>query len=74
LTDASTPLLRSPGLLLQTVGLQLAIFVFDALTLWLAFIAIGEAPPLWVVFVSSIIPSMVAPAFLVFTTDLDARH
>ena len=60
LTDAPTRLLRSPGLLLQTVGLQLAIFVFDALTLWLAFNAIGEVPPLWVVFVSFIIASMVA--------------
>lgn len=60
LTDAPTHLLRSPRLLLQTVGLQLAIFVFDALTLWLAFNAIGEVPPLWVVFVSFIIASMVA--------------
>lgn len=60
LTDAPTHLLRSPRLLLQTVGLQLAIFVCDALTLWLAFNAIGEVPPLWVVFVSFIIASMVA--------------
>jgi uncharacterized protein (TIRG00374 family) len=60
LTDAPTRLLRSPRLLMQTVGLQLAIFVFDALTLWLAFNAIGEVPPLWVVFVSFIIASMVA--------------
>ncbi|MFM0504599.1 lysylphosphatidylglycerol synthase transmembrane domain-containing protein [Paraburkholderia caffeinilytica] len=60
LTDAPTHLLRSPRLLLQTVGLQLAIFAFDALTLWLAFNAIGEVPPLWVVFVSFIIASMVA--------------
>lgn len=60
LTDAPVHLLRSPRLLLQTVGLQLAIFVFDASTLWLAFNAIGEVPPLWVVFVSFIIASMVA--------------
>ncbi|CAE6690971.1 lysylphosphatidylglycerol synthase transmembrane domain-containing protein [Paraburkholderia nemoris] len=60
LTDAPTRLLRNPRLLLQTVGLQLAIFIFDALTLWLAFNAIGEVPPLWVVFVSFIIASMVA--------------
>ncbi len=60
LIDAPTRLLRSPRLLLQTVALQLAIFVFDALTLWLAFNAIGEVPPLWVVFVSFIIASMVA--------------
>ena len=60
LTDAPTRLLRSPSLLLQTVALQLAIFVFDAMTLWLAFKAIGEIPPLWVVFVSFIVASMVA--------------
>ncbi|CAB3744448.1 hypothetical protein LMG24238_07273 [Paraburkholderia sediminicola] len=60
LADAPTRLLRNPRLLLQTVGLQLAIFIFDALTLWLAFNAIGEVPPLWVVFVSFIIASMVA--------------
>ncbi|MEW9586490.1 lysylphosphatidylglycerol synthase domain-containing protein [Paraburkholderia sp. DGU8] len=60
LTDAPTHLLCSPRLLLQTAGLQLAIFVFDALTLWLTFNAIGDVPPLWVVFVSFIIASMVA--------------
>jgi uncharacterized protein (TIRG00374 family) len=60
LTDAPTDLLRNPRLLLQTVGLQLCIFVLDAFTLWLAFNAIGEVPPLWVVFVSFAIASMVA--------------
>ena len=60
LTDAPTRLLRSPSLLSRTAALQLAIFVFDALTLWLAFKAIGEVPPLWVVFVSFIVASMVA--------------
>ena len=60
LTDAPTALLRSPRLLLQTAALQLCIFVFDAFTLWLAFNAIGEVPPLWKVFVSFAIASMVA--------------
>lgn len=60
LTDAPTDLLRSPRLLLQTVGLQLCIFVLDALTLWLAFNAISDVPPLWAVFVSFAIASMVA--------------
>ncbi|CAG4909842.1 lysylphosphatidylglycerol synthase transmembrane domain-containing protein [Paraburkholderia saeva] len=60
LIDAPTHLLRSPRLLLQTVALQLAIFVLDAFTLWLAFNAIGKAPQLWVVFVSFTIASMVA--------------
>jgi len=59
LTDAPTDLLHSPRLLLQTVGLQFCIFVLDAFTLWLAFNAIGEVPPLWAVFVSFAIASMV---------------
>jgi uncharacterized protein (TIRG00374 family) len=60
LTDAPTELLRSPWLLMQTVALQLAIFLLDAMTLWLAFNAVGEVPALWVVFVSFAIASMVA--------------
>ncbi|WP_240975316.1 lysylphosphatidylglycerol synthase transmembrane domain-containing protein [Paraburkholderia aromaticivorans] len=60
LTDAPTELLRSPWLLMQTVALQLAIFLLDAMTLWLAFKALGEVPALWVVFVSFAIASMVA--------------
>ncbi len=60
LIDAPTELLRDSGLLIQTVGFQLAIFMLDALTLWLAFNAIGEVPSAWVVFVSFIIASMVA--------------
>lgn len=59
LIDAPTDLLRSPRLLMQTVGLQLAIFTLDALTLWLVFNALGEVPALWVVFVSFAIASMV---------------
>jgi len=60
LVEAPTDLLRSPVLLTQTAALQLVIFMLDALTLWLAFIAIGEVPQMWVVFVSFIIASMVA--------------
>ncbi|AUT66357.1 lysylphosphatidylglycerol synthase transmembrane domain-containing protein [Paraburkholderia hospita] len=60
LINAPTQLLHSPRLLMQTVGLQLAIFLLDAMTLWLLFKAIGEVPPLWVVFVSFAIASMVA--------------
>ncbi|MFM0290950.1 lysylphosphatidylglycerol synthase transmembrane domain-containing protein [Paraburkholderia megapolitana] len=60
LTDAPTGLLRSPRLLMQTISLQLAIFVLDASTLWLAFNALGSVPALWVVFVSFAIASMVA--------------
>ncbi|WP_244106080.1 lysylphosphatidylglycerol synthase transmembrane domain-containing protein [Paraburkholderia phenazinium] len=60
LTAAPTHLLRSPSPLLQTAALQLCIFVLDAFTLWLAFNAIGEVPPLWTVFVSFAIASMAA--------------
>ncbi|MGZ5810286.1 MAG: lysylphosphatidylglycerol synthase transmembrane domain-containing protein [Rhizomicrobium sp.] len=60
LAEAPTDLLRSPSLLIQTSGLQLGIFILDALTLWLAFNSIGDVPEIWVVFVSFIIASMVA--------------
>jgi glycosyltransferase 2 family protein len=60
LAEAPTDLLRSPGLLMQTTGLQLGIFMLDALTLWLAFNSIGDVPEIWVVFVSFVIASMVA--------------
>ena len=60
LAKAPTDLLHSPGLLVQTACLQLGIFMLDALTLWLAFNAMGHAPAMWVVFVSFAIASMVA--------------
>jgi uncharacterized protein (TIRG00374 family) len=60
LAEAPTDLLRSPGLLVQTMGLQLGIFALDALTLWLAFNSIGDLPDAWVVFVSFSIASMIA--------------
>ncbi|MGN6581208.1 MAG: lysylphosphatidylglycerol synthase transmembrane domain-containing protein [Bordetella sp.] len=60
LSNAPTSLLRNPTLLLQTVALQGGIFLLDALTLWLVFLAIGQGQPLWVVFASFAIASMVA--------------
>jgi len=60
LAEAPTDLLHSPGLLIQTTGLQLGIFLLDALTLWIAFNCIGEVPEIWVVFVSFAIASMIA--------------
>ena len=60
LADAPVDLIRSPGLLIEMLGLQLGIFLFDALTLWLAFRAIGEAPAFWIVFVSFAMASMAA--------------
>ena len=49
-----------PVLLAQTVGLQLGIFLLDALTLWLVFNAIGDVPEIWVVFVGFVMASMAA--------------
>ena len=60
LAEAPTDLLHSPGLLIQTAGFQLGIFMLDALTLWLAFNSIGDVPEIWVVFVSFAIASMAA--------------
>ena len=60
LVEAPTDLLHRPGLLAQTAGLQLGIFLLDALTLWLAFRCLGEVPETWVIFVSFAIASMTA--------------
>jgi glycosyltransferase 2 family protein len=42
------------------VPLELAVFVLDALTLWLVLGGLGERPPLWVAFVSFVAASMAA--------------
>ena len=60
MADAPANLIRSPGLLIEMWGLQLGIFLFDALTLWLAFLAIGAVPAFWIVFVSFAMASMAA--------------
>ena len=60
LADAPTDLLRHPRLLTETVTLQMGIFLLDALTLWLAFYAIGETLDFWIVFVSFVAASMAA--------------
>lgn len=60
LSEAPASLLRNTMLLFQTVALQGGIFLLDALTLWLAFRAIGQVPMPWIVFVSFAIASMVA--------------
>jgi uncharacterized membrane protein YbhN (UPF0104 family) len=44
---------------MQTLGLLLAIFKLDPMTVWLAFNAVGEVPALWVVFASFASASMV---------------
>lgn len=58
--DAPTDLLRDPVLLAQTVLLELTVIALDALTLWLMFRALGEAPAPWIAFVSFVMASMVA--------------
>ena len=40
--------------------LELGVFALDALTLWLEFRALGDAPAIWVPFVSFIMASMAA--------------
>jgi uncharacterized membrane protein YbhN (UPF0104 family) len=57
---APTDLLRDPVLLAETITLEFAVFVFDALTLWLVFRALGDTPAIWVAFVSFIMASMAA--------------
>jgi len=60
IADAPADLVRDPRLLLQTVPLELAIFVLDALTLWLVLRGLGQDPPLWVAFASFVMASMAA--------------
>jgi len=58
IADAPTDLVRDPGLLVQTVPLEFAIFALDALTLWLVLRGLGQEPPLWVAFVSFVMASV----------------
>jgi glycosyltransferase 2 family protein len=60
IAEAPTDLLRNPVLLGETVSLEFAVFALDALTLWLAFRALGDTPAIWVPFVSFIMASMAA--------------
>jgi hypothetical protein len=60
IAKAPTDLLRDPLLLGETLILELAVFVFDALTLWLVFRALGDTPAMWVAFVSFIMASVAA--------------
>ena len=48
IAKAPTDLLRNPVLLGETVMLELGVFALDALTLWLAFRALGDTPAIWV--------------------------
>ncbi|MBS0561552.1 MAG: flippase-like domain-containing protein [Proteobacteria bacterium] len=60
IADAPTGLLGNPGLIVQTVCLETAVFVLDALTLWLAACALGAAPAPWIAFVAFMVASMAA--------------
>ena len=60
IAEAPTDLLRDPVLLAETILLELSVFALDSLTLWLAFLALGDTPAMWVAFVSFIMASMAA--------------
>jgi uncharacterized protein (TIRG00374 family) len=58
-SDAPEHLLRKKSLLAETVLLQLSVFLFDALTLWVVFQALGQPTSLFVAFVSFVMASVV---------------
>lgn len=60
IADAPTDLVRDVPLLVQTIALELGVFVLDALTLWLVLRGLGQQTPLWVAFVSFVAASMAA--------------
>ena len=58
--DVSLDLLLNRHLLMRTVALQLAIFLLDAATLWIALGAVGAPTPFWAAFTSFAVASMAA--------------
>lgn len=60
IAKAPTGLLKSPSLMAQTFAYQMAVFLLDALTLWLVFRAIAVDCPLWIAFVAFIMASVAA--------------
>jgi len=44
IAEAPTGLLHDPVLLAETVTLEFSVFALDAVTLWLAFRALGDSP------------------------------
>ncbi len=60
IANAPANLLRNPTLLLATVLLQAAVFLFDAATLWVMLQVVGEAVSFWVALPSFVLASMVA--------------
>lgn len=59
-TDAPAKLLYDVWLMVQTVGLQIGVFLLDAITLWMSFYVLGHPVPFWIVYVSFIMASVVA--------------
>jgi uncharacterized membrane protein YbhN (UPF0104 family) len=57
---APADLLRRPMLLAETISLQLAIFLLDALTLWAAFRALAVPVDFWIAFTAFVSASMAA--------------
>jgi glycosyltransferase 2 family protein len=60
IAEAPTGLLHDPVLLAETVTLEFSVFALDAITLWLAFRALGDSPAIWIAYVSFIMVSMAA--------------
>lgn len=58
LEDANTRLSRSPKLLAEATAWQLAVFLLDALTMWVLLRSLGEAPSASGVFTSFMISSL----------------
>lgn len=58
--QAPASLVRSRRLLVETTLAQFAIFLLDALTLWLAFSAIGQPVDFWAAFATFVIASVAA--------------
>jgi glycosyltransferase 2 family protein len=60
IAEAPTGLLHDPVLLAETVTLEFSVCALDAITLWLAFRALGDSPAIWIAYVSFIMVSMAA--------------
>jgi glycosyltransferase 2 family protein len=60
IAEAPTGLLHDPVLLAETVTIEFSVCALDAITLWLAFRALGDSPAIWIAYVSFIMVSMAA--------------
>jgi Mg2+-importing ATPase len=65
LGDADPRLARSPGLIAQATGWQVAIFLLDAATMWAVIRSLGATAPVAMVYASSMISALVRTLGLV---------